>query len=281
MIILIKAVITAAGRGSRLLPLTKSLPKEMLPIFSTKNKNKLLIPLLQHIFEELYEQNFRDYCFVVGREQRSIKDHFASDNLHLKEITRKYQLVLKNFYKKVENSNLMWMNQNHPLGFGDAVRRTEKFIGNDDMILHAGDFTVLGYRKHPISRMINIIKNNPDLACVLLCKKVKDTKRYGVLQIKKISNTLFEVQGVEEKPDKPKSNYAIMPLYYFKPIIFKYLKKIRKGKGGEYQLTDAIQKLIEDGGKVVAIQLLQTEKEIDIGTPELYKKSLDFTYAIK
>ena len=156
---MIKAVITAAGRGSRLLPLTKSLPKEMLPIFSTKNKNKLLIPLLQHIFEELYEQNFRDYCFVVGREQRSIKDHFASDNLHLKEITRKYQLVLKNFYKKVENSNLMWMNQNHPLGFGDAVRRTEKFIGNDDMILHAGDFTVLGYRKHPISRMINIIKN--------------------------------------------------------------------------------------------------------------------------
>ena len=278
---MIKAVITAAGRGSRLLPLTKALPKEMLPIFSTKNKNKLLIPLLQHIFEELYEQNFRDYCFVVGREQRSIKDHFASDNLHLKEITRKYQLVLKNFYKKVENSNLMWMNQNHPLGFGDAVRRTEKFIGNDDMILHAGDFTVLGYRKHPISRMINIIKNNPDLACVLLCKKVKDTKRYGVPQIKKISNTLFEVQGVEEKPSKPKSNYAIMPLYYFKPIIFKYLKKIRKGKGGEYQLTDAIQKLIEDGGKVVAIQLLQTEKEIDIGTPELYKKSLDFTYAIK
>ena len=99
---MIKAVITAAGRGSRLLPLTKSLPKEMLPIFSTKNKNKLLIPLLQHIFEELYEQNFRDYCFVVGREQRSIKDHFASDNLHLKEITRKYQLVLKNFYKKLK-----------------------------------------------------------------------------------------------------------------------------------------------------------------------------------
>ena len=73
----------------------------------------------------------------------------------------------------------------------------------------------------------------------------------------------------------------MVKVFYFKPIIFKYLKKIRKGKGGEYQLTDAIQKLIEDGGKVVAIQLLQTEKEIDIGTPELYKKSLDFTYAIK
>ena len=134
MIILIKAVITAAGKGTRLLPLTKSLPKEMLPIFATKNKNKLLIPLLQHIFEDLYKQNFRIYCFVVGREQRSIKDHFISDNLHLKEIDRNYQLILKNFYKKVENSNLMWINQKYPLGFGDAVRRTEKFIGSDDMI---------------------------------------------------------------------------------------------------------------------------------------------------
>jgi UTP--glucose-1-phosphate uridylyltransferase len=281
MNILIKAVITAAGRGTRLLPLTKSLPKEMLPIFSTGNKNKILVPLLQHIFEELYEQKFRDYCIVVGREQRSIKDHFTYDDLQLKGVAKNYQVILKKFYKKIEKSNLLWINQKHPLGFGDAVRRTEKFVGNDDMILHAGDFTVLGHNRHPVSKMIDTVKNNPDLSCVLLCKKVKDTKRYGVLEIKKNTKTLFEVKGVEEKPDKPKSNYAIMPLYYFKPIIFKYLKKIKKGKGGEYQLTDAIQKLIEDGGKVVAIPLLEKEEEIDIGTPELYKKSLDFTYAIK
>ena len=278
---MIKAVITAAGRGTRLLPLTKSLPKEMLPIFSTGNKNKILVPLLQHIFEELHEQNFRDYCIVVGREQRSIKDHFTYDDLQLKGIAKNYQVILKEFYKKIEKSNLLWINQKDPLGFGDAVRRTEKFVGNDDMILHAGDFTVLGHNRHPISRMIDTVKNNPDLSCVLLCKKVKDTKRYGVLEIKKNTKTLFEVNGVEEKPDKPKSNYAIMPLYYFKPIIFKYLKKIKKGKGGEYQLTDAIQKLIEDGGKVLAIPLLETEEEIDIGTPELYKKSLDFTYNVK
>ena len=278
---MIKAVITAAGRGTRLLPLTKSLPKEMLPIFSTGNKNKLLVPLLQHIFEELYKQNFRDYCVVVGREQRSIKNHFTYDDLQMKEIAKNYHMILKKFYKKIEKSNLLWINQKDPLGFGDAVRRTEKFVGNDDMILHAGDFTVLGHNKHPISRMIDTVKNNPDILCVLLCKKVKDTKRYGVLEIKKNTKTLFEVKGVEEKPDKPKSNYAIMPLYYFKPIIFRYLKKIKKGKGGEYQLTDAIQKLIEDGGKVLAIPLLEQEEEIDIGTPELYKKSLDFTYNVK
>ena len=274
---MVKVVITAAGKGVRLLPLTKSLPKEMLPIFATRKEEKFLVPLLQHIFEELYKENFRDYCFVVGREKRSIEDHFTPHNSYLKEIPRKYQLVLKSFYTKIEKSHLMWVNQNHPLGFGDAVRRTEKFVGTDDMILHAGDVTILGYDEHPVARMKKIVKHDPSISCVLLCKKVKDTRRYGVPKIKKISKTLFEVEEVEEKPINPKSNYAIMPLYYFKPSIFRYLKKIRKGKGGEYQLTDAIQKLIEGGEKVVAIPLSPTEEEIDVGTPEFYKKALDYT----
>ena len=278
---MIKVVITAAGKGVRLLPATKSLSKEMLPIFSIREKEKTLVPLLQLIFEKLYEENFRDYCFVVGREKRSIEDHFTPHNVYLKEIPKKYQLILKKFYKKIDKCNLTWINQNHPLGFGDAVRRTEKFVGTDDMFIHAGDVTFLGHNTHPIPRMINTVKNNPDLSCVLLCKKVKNTKRYGVAKIKKISNTLFEIQEVEEKPNNPKSNYAIMPIYYFKPIIFKYLKRIKKGKCDEYQLTDAIQKLIENGEKVAAIPLLSTEEEIDIGTPELYKKAIDFTYNIK
>ena len=85
---MVKIVITAAGKGVRLLPATKSLPKEMLPIFSTREKNKLLIPLLQYIFEELYKQNYRDYCFVVGREKRSIEDHFTPHYSYLKEIPK-------------------------------------------------------------------------------------------------------------------------------------------------------------------------------------------------
>lgn len=278
---MVKIVITAAGKGVRLLPATKSLPKEMLPIFTVRNKEKILVPLLQQIFEKLYDINFRDYCFVVGREKRSIEDHFTPHNSYLKEIPKEYRLILKKFYDKIEKSNLMWVNQNQPLGFGDAVRRTEKFVGTSDMILHAGDVTILGNKIHPISRMIKTVNENSELSCVLLCKKVKNTKRYGVPKIKKISNSFFEVEEVEEKPDNPKSNYAIMPLYYFKPSIFKYLKKIKKGKGGEYQLTDAIQKLIENGEKVAAIPLLSNEEEIDVGTPELYKKSLDITYNMK
>lgn len=217
---MVKVVITAAGKGVRLLPLTKSLPKEMLPIFSTIKKEKFLVPLLQHIFEELYRENFHDYCIVVRREKRSIEDHFTPHNSFLKEIPKEYQLVLKKFYKKIKKSHLVWINQNRPLGFGDAIRRTEKFVGTDEMIVHAGDATIGNYKIHPISRMIKVAKNNPDLDCVLLCKKVKNTKRYGVPKIERISNSLFNIKEVEEKPEKPKSNYAIMPMYYFKPIIF-------------------------------------------------------------
>lgn len=276
-----KVVITAAGKGVRLLPTTKSLPKEMLPIFAIRNKEKILVPLLQQIFEELHSLKFRDFCLVVRREKQSIEEHFKPQRSFLKEIPKNYQIVLNNFYKKIENSHLLWVNQNHPLGFGDAVRKTEKFVGEDDMILHAGDVTIVGGKIHPVIRMMNTVKKNPDISCLLLCKKVKDTKRYGVPKIRKNKNSFYEVEEVEEKPKKPKSNLAIMPLYYFKPSIFKHLKKIKKGKNNEYQLTDAIQKLIESGERVAAITLLPEEEEIDVGTPELYKKALDFTYQYK
>jgi UTP--glucose-1-phosphate uridylyltransferase len=278
---MIKTVITAAGKGVRLLPATKSLPKEMLPIFSNRYDQRILTPLLQHIFDQLFELEIRNYCFVVGREKRSIEDHFTPHNSYLKEIAKNDRIILKNFYQKLNKSHIMWVNQNQPLGFGDAVKRTEKFVGNDDFVVHAGDVTIMGHSPHPIQRFLKTIKNDPTISCVLLCKEVKDTKRYGVPKIKKQTNSLFLVEEVEEKPLKPKSNFAIMPLYYFKPNIFTYLKKIKKGKGNEYQLTDAIQKLIENGEKVVAIPLLSNEKEIDVGTVDLYKNALDFSYRWK
>ncbi len=278
---MIKTVITAAGKGVRLLPVTKSLPKEMLPIFSNRDGKRTLIPLLQYVYEQLFALKIQNYCYVVGREKRSIEDHFTPHNSYLKELAKNDRTILKNIDQKLDKSNIMWVNQNQPLGFGDAVRRTEKFVGNDDFVVHAGDVTIIGHSPHPIQRFLKTIKNDPTISCILLCKKVKDTKRYGVPKIKKQSNSLFLVEEVEEKPLKPKSNFAIMPLYYFKPNIFTYLKKIKKGKGNEYQLTDAIQKLIENGEKVVAIPLLSNEKEIDVGTVELYKNALDFSYRWK
>ncbi len=278
---MIKSVITAAGKGTRLLPITKELPKEMMPIFSrVSNKDRIVIPVLQFIFEQLYSLGLRDYCLVVGREKRSIEDHFTPHETYLNELSNKYKSLIAGFYKKLENSHLIWVNQNKPKGFGDAVLRAERYIGKDNFIVHAGDVVVISKVKHPILRLIQTAKLDPSVSAVLLCKKVKDTKRYGVPKVKQLSKDLYEVKEVEEKPTRPKSNLGLLPLYFFKPIIFDCIKEIKPGKGNEYQLTDAIQRLIEKNHKVLAIQLKKDETELDVGTVESYKETLDLSYKI-
>ena len=271
-----KIVITAAGKGTRLLPFTKEVPKEMMPIFSNVFTNKrIVLPLLQYVYEQLYSMGFRDYCFIVRKEKRSIEAHFTPNESHL---NGDYKKVMTKFYKKLENSHLVWINQNKPLGFGDAVRRAEKYVGKEDFIVHAGDAAILSKSKHPVLRLIETATKNPDAKAVLLCKKVMDSSRYGVPTVNKLSNNLFIVNEVVEKPHKPKSEFGIMPLYYFKPDIFSSLKKIKPGKGGEFQLTDAIQELINKKEKVLAITLNKNEEEIDVGTVESFRRSLEITF---
>ena len=274
-----KVVITAAGKGTRMLPFTKEIPKEMMPIFTKIYGNqRTVIPLLQYIFEQFYSMKIRDYCFVVGRDKRSIKDHFARQQSHLNELSGNHKKTLSNFYKKLENCHLIWVNQNKPLGFGDAVKRAEKFVGDKDFILHAGDVSIISRYKHPILRLIDTAKKNPDASAILVCKKVKDAKRYGILQIKNRTSTVYFVEGVEEKPVRPKSNLGILALYYFKPEIFHSLKKTKRGKNNELQLTDGIQQMINDGKKVLAIPLTNDDIEIDVGTVESYRDAQVSSY---
>jgi len=274
-----KVVITAAGKGTRLLPFTKEMPKEMMPIFSqTFTKNRVVTPLLQYIYEQLYSMNFKDYCFIVGREKRSIEDHFTPHETYLKQLTGDYKKIVTRFYQKLENSHLVWINQNKPLGFGDAVKRAERYVGKEDFIVHAGDVTILSHSKHPIIRLMETAKKNHDAKAILLCKKITNFKKYGVPTVGKMSNGLLTVKEVIEKPDKPKSNFGILPLYYFRSDIFSSLKKIKPGKGKEFQLTDAIQNLIKEKQKILAITLNKNEKEIDVGTVESYKDSLEVTF---
>jgi|SRR6267143_1343349 len=278
---MIKAVITAAGRGVRLLPMTKEIPKEMMPVFSKiYGNNRLLLPLLQLVFEQLYSCNIRDYCFVVGREKRSIEDHFTPHHDFLKNLSGEYRDVISQFYKKLETSHIVWVNQNKPEGFGDAVKHAERFVGNDDFIVHAGDVSAISRAKHPVLRMMQV-GSDPKIAAVLLVRKVKDPERHGVPSLKKISKDVFLVEEVVEKPLRPKSNMGLLALYFFRPQIFNWLKQIKRGKGNEFQLTDAIQKLIENGEKVVAIQVKDNESVLDVGTVGSYRHSqeISFKYA--
>ena len=274
-----KVIITAAGKGTRLLPFTKEIPKEMMPIFSNVFTNKkVVLPLLQYVYEQLYSMNFRDYCFVVGREKRSIEDHFTPHETYLRDLVGDYKKIMSKFYQKLENSHLVWINQNRPLGFGDAVKRVEKFVGEEDFILHAGDISIISRFKHPILRLIDTAKKNPDVSAILVCKKVKDVKRYGILQIKNRSSSVYFIEGVEEKPVRPKSDLGILALYYFKPEIFHSLKKTKRGKNDELQLTDGIQQMINDGKKVLAIPLTKDDIEIDVGTVESYRDAQVISY---
>ena len=276
---MIKTVLTAAGRGTRLLPFTKEMPKEMMPIFTKIYGNhRSVIPLLQYIFEQFYSIKIRDYCFVVGRDKRSIKDHFAIQQSYLNDLSADRKKTMSDFYKKLKNCHLTWINQNKPLGFGDAVKRVEKFVGKQDFILHAGDISIVSRFKHPILRLIDTAKKNPDASAILVCKKVKDTKRYGIIQIKNRTSQVYLVEGVEEKPVRPKSNLGILALYYFKPEIFASLKKTKRGKNNELQLTDGIQHMINDGKKVLAIPLTADDTEIDVGTVESYRDAQTSSY---
>ena len=276
---MIKTVLTAAGRGTRLLPFTKEMPKEMMPIFTKIYGNhRSVIPLLQYIFEQFYSIKIRDYCFVVGRDKRSIKDHFAIQQSYLNELSVDRKKTMSDFYKKLKNCHLTWINQNKPLGFGDAVKRVEKFVGKQDFILHAGDISIVSRFKHPILRLIDTAKKNPDASAILVCKKVKDAKRYGIIQIKNRTSQVYLVEGVEEKPVRPKSNLGILALYYFKPEIFASLKKTKRGKNNELQLTDGIQHMINDGKKVLAIPLTANDTEIDVGTVESYRDAQISSY---
>ena len=274
-----KVVITAAGKGTRMLPFTKEIPKEMMPIFTKIYGNqRTVIPLLQYIFEQFYSMKIRDYCFVVGRDKRSIEDHFTPRQDYLYESSGNHKKIISDFYKKLENCNLMWINQNKPLGFGNAVKRAEKFVSDEDFILHAGDISIISRYKHPILRLISTAKKNPDVSAILVCKKVKNAKRYGILEIKKRLSSVYLVEGVEEKPVKPKSNFGILALYYFKPDIFNSLKKTKRGKNNEFQLTDGIQQMINDGKKVLAIPLTKDDIEIDVGTVESYRDAQVSSY---
>ena len=274
-----KVVITAAGKGTRLLPFTKEIPKEMMPIFSRYgSKEKIVRPILEVIYEQLYSAGGRNFSIIIDKRKDAIRKYFTMDKKFLNELDKKQKRTILKFYQHLEKSKINWVNQKSQLGFGHAVKLSERYVGKDDFIVHAGDAVIISKNRHPISRLIDIGKNDPEISAVILCKKVKDAKRYGVPEIEKSSKSYDIVKNVVEKPKKPKSDLGILPLYYFKDDIFNSLKKIKPGRLNEYQLTDAIQKLIENNKKVVAIKLQKNEYELDVGTVATLKSTQEISY---
>jgi len=231
-----KVVVTAAGLGTRLLSVTKEMPKEMLPLFCVGfNGDLLLKPVLQLIFEQLYEVGFREFCFIVGRGKRSIEDHFTPDYSFVELLKRRGKDVLavelEEFYRKVESSVISWINQPEPSGFGDAVLRAEPFVDGEPFLVHAGDTYVISQGNSHIRRLLQAYEAYGPSATLTL-KEVSDpTKLYGCAKVE-ADEPVMKVVYVVEKPERPPSNLAIMPIYVFEPEIFDAIREIGPSVGG-------------------------------------------------
>jgi len=276
----LKAVLPIAGLGTRMLPATKEQPKEMLPIFAKSEDNSLCLkPMIQLIFEQLYEVGVREFIFVVGRGKRAVEDHFTPDHGYLEIIKRSKNSLLReleSFYRKVNGSALVWVNQPEPRGFGHAVLICEKTVGDSDFIVHAGDTYVVN-GEEVLKAMYKRFEAE-ELEAVLLLQEVENPRQYGVAEVTQDSRGL-RVTRVEEKPAEPRSNLMIVPMYIFRRSIFDALKTVGPGAGGEIQLTDGIQRLIDWGLRVDAIKLNKGLR-LDIGTPQLYWEALQLSFEL-
>jgi len=277
-----KAVIPAAGVGTRLLPVTKEFPKEMLPVFFKRKSGSVhLKPILQAIFEQLYGVGFREFCIIVGRGKRAIEDHFSPDDSFIKYLksNRKEEQAneLQTFYNKIRDSDMVFVNQPKPKGFGDAVNRAKPFTGDKPFLLHAGDDLVFSQNGRHFKRMMKAFQRY-DADAVFLVEEVEDPRRFGVMMGNEIEPNVFKVKQVVEKPKKPTSNLAIIALYIFKPIIYEAIEKVRPDEQGEVQLTNALQLLLDRRCKLYALKLKSNEQRIDIGTPETYHEILKIAF---
>jgi UTP--glucose-1-phosphate uridylyltransferase len=271
------AVIPAAGLGTRLLSFTKEQPKEMVALFSSTKNQIIVQPLIERIFLQLYDAGIRNFHIIVGKKKRAIEDHFTPDLVNLKGNSNKnFKFMIEDFYKKIEKSHIVWINQNTPQGFGAAILSAKESVGNKPFLVHAGDAFVRGNSQH-ISKLI---KTHDQYGgdVTLYVRKIINPKAYGVAETKNYKNNIYKLIKVEEKPAKPKTNFALMPIYVFNKKIFDALQDIKPGLKNELQLTDGIQKLLEWNNNGFAIKFKNSNDCIDIGTPENYFQALKISF---
>lgn len=266
-----KAVIPAAGLGTRVLPATKAQPKEMLVIVDK--------PSLQYIVEELVESGITDIVIVTGRNKNSIEDHFdfSYELENTLERDGKFELL-----KKIDDissmANIYYVRQNHPLGLGHAILKAKSFIGDDPFVIALGDDIVYNPDAPVAKQLIDIYEKYGSSVIGVQEVENKDVSKYGIVKPSAIldENTVEMVDFIEKPTlEEAPSNLACLGRYLLSGEIFKYLETTEPGKGGEIQLTDAILKMLNDDQKVVAYNF--QGKRYDIGNKiGLLKANIEF-----
>ncbi len=260
------AVVPVAGLGTRLLPATKSQPKEMLPVGRK--------PVVQYVVEELTRMKMKRVLFITGPGKTSIENHFDLNEELIQELREagKEELLEELEYERAP-LQYFYTRQRELLGLGHAIQCAEPFVGNQPFVTALGD-SIIGMhaRSDIVQRMIRCFGENQASAVIAFEKvPMEEVHRYGIAKPKQ-EGEVFEVEDLVEKPlrQDAASNLAIAARYVFAPQIFDAIKRTPPGKGGEIQITDAIRWLIRDGGKVFGICLRPEERRYDIGNFQAY-----------
>lgn len=232
-----KAIIPAAGLGTRFLPATKAMPKEMLPIVDK--------PTIQYIVEEAIEAGIEDIIIVTGKGKRAIEDHFDSaPELEQNLIEKEKFALLEEVQKSTNLVDIHYIRQKSPQGLGHAVLCAKKFIGDEPFAVLLGDDIVQSERPC-LKQLIEQYEKLESSVIGVMSVPESETHRYGVINPLEQIDRLYQVKEFVEKPKQgtAPSNKAIIGRYVFTPQIFKFLEEKEIGAGGEIQLTDAIEKL--------------------------------------
>jgi UTP--glucose-1-phosphate uridylyltransferase len=260
------AVIPVAGMGTRLLPATKSQPKEMLPVGRK--------PVVQYVVEELTRVGIQRMLFITGAGKHSIENHFDL-NLELIDNLRetgKEELLTELEFER-SAAQYFYTRQRQLLGLGHAVLCAQPFIGDQSFVVALGDSIIgLHAQSRVVESMIKIFEEQKAAAVIAFEEvPIDDVHQYGIAQ-PKVPGSIFEVQDLIEKPsaEEAPSNLAIAARYVFSPAIFDAIQHTKPGKGGEIQLTDAIRLLLHNNHKIYGVCLDSTEKRYDIGNFESY-----------
>lgn len=254
-----KAVIPAAGLGTRVLPATKALPKEMLNIVDK--------PSLQYIVEELVEAGITEIVIVTGRNKNTIEDHFDYSYEMEETLKNSNKNELLSKISHISNmANIYYVRQNMPLGLGHAILKTKSFIGDEPFLIALGDDIIFNPEKVVSKQLIE--KYEKYGKSIIGCQEVpqEEVSKYGIVEIRKVlDNRTFEINDFIEKPsiEEAPSRMACLGRYLLSSKIFEFLENAKPGKGGEIQLTDSILNMLRAGEEVLAYNF--DGKRYDIG----------------
>ena len=261
-----QAIIPLAGLGTRLLPLTSVIAKELLPINGK--------PGIEHIIQECIDAGIKEIIFIISKKKNMIKDYFYNDKFYKDLIKKKKDSRIIDEYKKLLKYRKMikFVYQNKPLGTGDAVLKTKKFIKDKFFLMLFADDLII---KHNCSKSMIRVHNKYKTSVMASMKVDKKTvNRWGIYKLsKKFSKYDYLIEDVIEKPSikNAPSNKAVIGRYILSKSIFQKLLIQKPGKGGEIHITDAIQSLIYDNHKFVAHNF--KGKYLDCGTMSGYINS--------